>query len=64
MKQIHILPQLVVISRNLTSKFCVVNKSTNNASRVNVSRNGHALKKKMVSFDVKIVIAPRDSTSF
>ena len=43
--------------RNLIGQFAVVDRSTDNAARVNVSRNGHALKESSVySVDVDIVV--------
>ena len=50
------LPHLEVM-RNLIGQFVVVDRSTDNAARVNVSRNGHALKESSVySVDVDIVV--------
>ena len=43
--------------RNMIGQFVVVDRSTDNAARVNVSRNGHALKESSVySVDVDIVV--------
>ena len=43
--------------RNLIGQFAVVDRSTDNAARVNVSRNGHALKESSVySVHVDIVV--------
>ena len=51
-----VLPHLAVM-RNLIGQFAVVDRSTDNATRVNVSRNGHALKESSVySVDVDIVV--------